>query len=63
MRRMMKKIISSRGYVTLDAANGDEAIKVFDEPRKGVNEKSMDFLKKPLSVEKLLSKVREVLER
>ena len=30
---------------------------------KGVPEESVDFLQKPLSVEKLLSKVREVPER
>ena len=30
---------------------------------KGVHEESVDFLQKPLSVAKLLAKVREVLER
>jgi PAS domain S-box-containing protein len=109
VRRMMVKVLSDRGYVTMEAANGDDAIRVFNNYKddidlvildvvmpgkngkevfdeitsvdpgakaifmsgytgdvvidKGVHEESVDFLQKPLSVEKLLAKVREVLER
>jgi DNA-binding response OmpR family regulator len=109
VRNMLTKILSGRGYATLEAANGDDAIRVFAEHKdsvdlvildvvmpgkngkevfdeisgidggvkvifvsgytrdivigKGVQKDSVDFLEKPLSVEKLLAKVREVLDR
>ena len=109
VRSMLIKILSGRGYATLEAANGDDAIRVFAEHResidlvildvvmpgrngkevfdeitgidpavkvifvsgyardviidKGVQKDSVDFLEKPLSVAKMLAKVREVLDR
>jgi two-component system NtrC family sensor kinase len=109
VRNMMAKIFSDQGYTTLEAANGYDAIRVFEEHKekirlvildvvmpgkngrevfdeitridpqvkaifmsgytgdivvdKGVEKDSVDFLQKPLSVAKLLAKVREVLDR
>ena len=109
VRNMLTKILSGRGYATLEAANGDDAFRVFAERKesvdlvildvvmpgkngkevfdeiigidptvkvifvsgytrdvvidKGVEKDSVDFLEKPLSVGKLLTKVREVLDR
>jgi CheY-like chemotaxis protein len=109
VRNMITKILSNQGYDTLEAANGDDAIRVFEEhkekiklvildvvmpgkngrevfdeitriePRakaifmsgytgdividKGIQKEDVEFLQKPLSVAKLLAKVREVLDR
>ena len=109
VKSMMTKMLSGQGYTTLEAANGDDAIRVFKKHRdtiglvildvvmpgrngrevldemaridprvkaifmsgytgdiiidKGVQKEGVDFLQKPLSVAKLLSKVREVLDR
>ena len=109
VRNIITKILSDQGYITLEAANGDDGIRVFSEhkdeirlvildvvmpgkngkvvfdeisrtdPRvkaifvsgytgdivieKGVRKDSLDFLQKPISVVKLLAKVREVLDR
>ena len=35
VRRMMANILSSRGYAVLEAANGNDALKVFHEHRDG----------------------------
>jgi PAS domain S-box-containing protein len=109
VRKMMITVLSDQGYTILEAANGENAIRVFDEHKeatslvildvvmpgkngrkvldeiarlnpliraifvsgytgdivldKGVQEDGVDFLQKPVSVAKLLSKVREVLDR
>ncbi|MGD0228847.1 MAG: PAS domain S-box protein [Syntrophorhabdales bacterium] len=109
VRNMMKGILSDQGYTTLEAANGDDGIALFNEHmdeirlvildvimpgkngkvvldeisrtdpqvkaifvsgytgdiviEKGVRKDSLDFLQKPISVVKLLAKVREVLDR
>ena len=34
VRRMMVKILSDQGYVTLEAANGDDAIRVFNKHKE-----------------------------
>ena len=109
VRKMMITVLSDQGYTILEAANGETAIRVFDEHKdatslvildvvmpgkngrevldviarlnplikaifvsgytgdivldKGVQEDGVDFLEKPISVAKLLSKIREVLDR
>ena len=109
VRNMITTTLSAQGYTTLEASNGDDAIRsfgdhkneidlvvldvvmpgkngkeVFDEivrldPRvkaifmsgytgevvidRGVHEDAVDFLQKPLMVAKLLTTVREVLDR
>ena len=109
VRNMMTKILSNQGYIALEAANGDDAIRVFEEHKekiklvildvvmpgkngrevfdeinriepkakaifmsgytgdividKGIQKEDVEFLQKPLSVAKLLAKVREVLDR
>jgi CheY-like chemotaxis protein len=109
VRKMMITVLSDQGYTILEAANGETAIRVFDEHKdatslvildvvmpgkngrevldviarlnplikaifvsgytgdivldKGVQEDGVDFLQKPISVAKLLSKIREVLDR
>jgi two-component system, cell cycle sensor histidine kinase and response regulator CckA len=109
VRKMIKSVLSSRGYATLEATGGNDAIAVFSQHRKdiglllidvvmpgkngrevlddiarmdprvkaifmsgytgdiiidkGVQKEDVEFLQKPLSVAKLLEKVREVLDR
>ena len=109
VRNMVGLILKSQGYATLEAADGDDAVRLYREHRekvdlvildvvmpgrngkevldeitrvnpsvkalfvsgytgdividKGIQSESVDFLQKPLSVPKLLSKVREVLDR
>ena len=109
VRNMVIDVLSTHGYTLLEAANGDDAIRIFKERKdaisliildvvmpertgkevldeiiridpgvkaifmsgytgdividKGVQKDSVDFLQKPLSVPKLLGKVREVLDR
>ena len=109
VRDMMTAILSGKGYTMLNAAGGDEAIRVFSEHKdaisliildvvmpgrsgrevldeisrlnplvkaifvsgytgdvileKGVQKDKVDFLQKPVSVPKLLEKIREVLDR
>jgi two-component system, cell cycle sensor histidine kinase and response regulator CckA len=109
VRCMLVTLLSDQGYATLEAADGNDAIRIFDEHRdaidlvildvvmpgrngmevfdeiarreppvkaifisgyagdvvtgKGVRTDSVDFLQKPLSVTKLFTKVREVLDR
>ena len=109
VRNMITKILSNQGYATIEAANGDDAIRVFEEHKKkiklvildvvmpgkngrevfdeitriepkakaifmsgytgdividkGIRREDVEFLQKPLSVVKLLAKVREVLDR
>jgi two-component system cell cycle sensor histidine kinase/response regulator CckA len=108
VRKMLTRVLGSGGYATLEAVDGEDALRVvtehgqgidliildvvmpgkngrevFDEITridggakvifmsgytgdividKGVRHESTDFLQKPLSVEKLLAKVREVLD-
>ena len=108
VRKMLTRVLGSGGYATLEAVDGEDALRVvaehgqgidliildvvmpgkngrevFDEITridsgtkvifmsgytgdvvidKGVRHESADFLQKPLSVEKLLAKVREVLD-
>ncbi len=109
VRNMVTRILSGQGYRALEAADGDEGVRLFDEHRdeikllvldvvmpgsnggqvleeiarrnpliraifmsgytgdivlgKGVQKDRVDFLQKPVSVPKLLAKVREVLDR
>jgi PAS domain S-box-containing protein len=109
VRNMLTKVLEGHGYTTIEAVDGDDAIKrheehkgkvdlvildvvipgksgkeVFDEITrinpsvkavfvsgytgdvvidKGIQSEGVDFLQKPLSVPKLLAKVREVLDR
>ena len=109
VRNMIVRILTSQGYATLEASNGDDAIRVYNEHKdtvrlilldvvmpgkngrevfdeiariepgvkaifmsgyagdivveKGVQKDRVDFLQKPVSVPKLLGKVREVLDR
>jgi PAS domain S-box-containing protein len=109
VRTMIALILKNEGYATIEAADGNDAIRLYDEHRgkvdlvildvvmpgkngkevldeitrinpsvkavfvsgytgdividKGIESESVDFLQKPLSVSKLLSKVREVLDR
>jgi two-component system NtrC family sensor kinase len=108
VRNMIINVLSVQGYTTLEAANGEEAIRVYNEHKdkirlvildvvmpgrngkevldeiarinpavkaifisgyagdivldKGVGKDNADFLQKPLSMPKLLGKVREVLD-
>ncbi len=109
VRNMLTKVLGNAGYATVEAIDGDDAIRVHQEQKehisliildvvmpgrngketfneitradpmvkvifvsgytgdivieKGVQSENMDFLKKPISVTKLLAKVREVLDR
>jgi PAS domain S-box-containing protein len=109
VRRLVTLLLGKQGYRTLEAADGDEGVRVFGENKedvglvildvvmpgkngkevyeeiarmepgvrvifvsgytgdvvldKGVREEGVDFLQKPLSVAKLMIKVREVLDR
>ena len=108
VRKMLTRVLSSGGYATLQAADGDDALRVVAEHGEGIDliildvvmpgkngsevfdeitrvdpgakvifmsgytgdividkggpREGTDFLQKPLSVEKLLTKVREVLD-
>jgi len=108
VRKMLTRVLGSGGYATLEAADGDDALRVVEEHGqgidliildvvmpgkngrevfeeiaridpgakvifmsgytgdividKGVRHEGTDLLQKPLSVEKLLAKVREVLD-
>jgi len=109
VRSTLTRILEKQGYITIEAMDGDDALRLYEEHRtevdliildvvmpgrngkevldeitrinpsvkavfvsgytgdividKGVENDSVDFLQKPLSVPKLLSKVREVLDR
>jgi PAS domain S-box-containing protein len=109
VRRLMTQILQPYGYSTLEAVDGEDAVRLFREHReridlvildvvmpkkngkevfeeirgsrhdarvifisgytgdivldKGVEDKTTDFLQKPLSPDGLLAKVREVLDR
>ena len=109
VRNMMAIILKNHGYGTIEAADGDEAIRLYEGQKgkvdlvildvvmpgkngkevldeitrinpsvkavfvsgytgdividKGIESENVDFLQKPLSVSRLLSKVREVLDR
>jgi CheY-like chemotaxis protein len=109
VRNALTRILESQGYTTIEAIDGDDAIRIYYEQGgkadlvildvvmpgrngkevldeitrinpsvkaifvsgytgdividKGIQSESVDFLRKPLSVPKLLSKVRAVLDR
>lgn len=109
VRNLIVNILAAQGYATIEAANGDDAIKVFEERKgtiklllldvvmpgkngrqvfdeiaciepgikavftsgytgdividKGIQKEDVEFLQKPLSMQGLLTKVREVLDR
>ncbi len=109
VRNMMKYILEASGYVALEAANGEEGVRIYGQrgdeidlvildvvmpgkngkevldemvridPRvkaifvsgytgevllnKGIQKENVDLLQKPVSVAKLLSKIRSVLDR
>jgi PAS domain S-box-containing protein len=109
VRNMLTKILSGQGYTTIEAVDGEDAIKTHQEHGehidliildvvmpgrngketldeitradplakaifvsgytgegvidKGIHRESVDFLQKPLTIQALLAKVREVLDR